>query len=422
MTDAIRILHFADAHIGMENYGKTDPDTGLSSRVVDFLRRMDDICAYASEHDADLIIFAGDAFKTRTPNPTYQREFAHRIRDLSQIAPVVMLIGNHDVAPARMKASSIEIYDTLAVPNVWVAADYEVRKISTKRGDVIIGSAPYPMRSRILDALPTMSRTIAETDRALHESLVYILEELAEEAETKAAPDGLPRLLTAHFTVTGAIAGSERGIMLGRDISVSKTHVADARWDYVALGHIHKHQNITADRDDLPPTVYSGSIERIDFGEEGDPKGFCWVELSRGATTWQFVELNARPFVTLSADLRDSLDPTTEVMKLIDKHNLRDAVVRVLLEFTPESEARFNDNAVRDALRRAGMFALGTLRKHVEQPSRMRLGTSPEGLTNMELLERYLMSTEIPAERRADLLEAALDVMQEIDTKDGASS
>jgi exonuclease SbcD len=418
MSDPIRILHFADAHIGMENYGKTDPDTGLSSRVVDFLRRMDDICAYAAEHDADLIVFAGDAFKTRTPSPTYQREFAHRIRDLSHIAPIVMLIGNHDIAPARMKASSIEIYDTLAVPNVWVAADYEARRITTKRGDIIIGTAPYPMRSRILEALPSMNRTIAETDRALHESIVHILEDLADEADTLAGEDVIPRLLTAHFTVTGAVLGSERGIMLGRDISVSKTHVADPRWDYVALGHIHKHQNITADRDDLPPTVYSGSIERIDFGEEGDPKGFCWLELSRGKADWQFVELNARPFVTLSADLRDSVDPTTEVIRLIEKHNLRNAVVRVLLEFTPESEARFNDAAIRDALRRAGMFALGTLRKHVEQPARLRLGASPEGLTNMELLERYLISTEIPQDRRADLLETALDIMHEIDSKD----
>lgn len=77
MTEAIRVLHFADIHIGMENYGKTDPQTGLSSRVVDFLRRMDTMIEMARERDVDLVIFAGDAFKTRAPNPTYQREFAH---------------------------------------------------------------------------------------------------------------------------------------------------------------------------------------------------------------------------------------------------------------------------------------------------------------------------------------------------------
>ncbi|MGB1289291.1 MAG: metallophosphoesterase family protein, partial [Aggregatilineales bacterium] len=121
MADPIRVLHFADVHIGMENYGKTDPATGLSSRVVDFLRRMDEMIDYARENDVDLTIFAGDAFKTRTPNPTYQREFAHRVQDLAELAPVVLLVGNHDLPPNALKASSIEIYDTLSVPNVHIA-------------------------------------------------------------------------------------------------------------------------------------------------------------------------------------------------------------------------------------------------------------------------------------------------------------
>lgn len=417
MGDAIRVLHFADAHIGMENYGKTDPNTGLSSRVVDFLRRMDDICDYATANSADLIVFAGDAFKTRTPNPTYQREFAHRIRDLSQVAPVVLLVGNHDVAPARMKASSVEIYDVLAVPNVWVAGDYEVRVINTRRGDVVVGAVPYPIRSRILDSLPdsTAGLTIAETDQRLNAGLLGILEDMAAEAD---AHGDLPRLLTAHVTVNGAVVGSERNIMLGRDISLPRSHIADPRWDYVALGHIHKHQNLTAKRDDLPPAVYSGSIERIDFGEEGDTKGFCWVELTRGAADWRFVPLAARPFVTLAADLRDCDDPTGDVVELIAAYDLRDAVVRLLLEFTPETEARFNETPVRDALRRSGMFALGTLNKRVEQASRARLGASPEGLTNLELLERYFISTDVTPERRADLLEVAEQIMARVDSAD----
>jgi exonuclease SbcD len=145
MAESIRVLHFADTHIGMENYGKTDPETGLSSRVVDFLRRMDEVVNYAREEAVDLVIFAGDAFKTRAPNPTFQREFAWRVRDLAEIAPVVLLVGNHDLPPTALKASSIEIYDTLAVPNVWVAGDYEVREVETKGGPVIIGTAPYPI-------------------------------------------------------------------------------------------------------------------------------------------------------------------------------------------------------------------------------------------------------------------------------------
>lgn len=417
MPDPIRVLHFADVHIGMENYGKTDPDTGLSSRVVDFLRRMDDLIDHAKENDVDLVVFAGDAFKTRSPNPTYQREFAHRIQDLAELAPVVLLVGNHDVAPMAVKASSIEIYDTLRVDNVHVAADYDVKQIDTKRGPVIIGTAPYPIRSRILEHTPTMGLTIQETDALVMEQLTTILDNMAEEADNMAGDEEIPRLLTGHFTVLDAMVGSERAIMLGRDIKIPKMMLADDRWDYVALGHIHKHQNLTDGRDDVPPVVYSGSIERIDFGEEGDDKGFCWVELARKATQWQFVKLNARPFITIDVDLTEDTIPTKTTIHQIEQYNLRNAVVRLRLKFSPETEARFNENAVREALRRAGAFYIAAIGKDIEQPARIRLGKSPEGLTHMELLERFLVSKETPKERRAELLETALIIIDEVEGK-----
>jgi DNA repair protein SbcD/Mre11 len=228
MTEPIRVLHFADTHIGMENYGKTDAQTGLSSRVVDFLRRMDEMINYARDHEVDLTIFAGDAFKTRAPSPTYQREFAWRVRDLAELAPVVLLVGNHDVPPTILKASSIEIYETLAVPNVWVAGEYKTKVIDTRHGQIVVGAAPYPLRSRLMQQVNTAGLTISETDVLLQQELTKILDTLAEEADQY---EDLPRLLTGHFTVSGAIVGSERNIMLGRDVSVLPSSLADPRLD-----------------------------------------------------------------------------------------------------------------------------------------------------------------------------------------------
>ncbi len=404
MPEPIRLLHFADIHVGMENFGKFDPETGFSSRVRDFLRRMDEMIAYAAEHEVDLTIFAGDAFKTRQPNPTYQREFAHRVRELSRLAPLVMLVGNHDMPPTQLKASSIEIYDTLAVPNVIVADDYRLHIVETRRGPVAVGAAPYPIRSRILTDERTAGLTIADIDVLLQKELTRILDTLAEEA----GEHDMPRVLTGHFTVSGAVTGSERGIMLGRDVQVLPSSVADPRWSYVALGHIHKHQNLTAKRSaGLPPVVYSGSMERIDFGEESDPKGFCWVELADGTAQYEFIQLPARPFVTLEIDLRTSESPTAEVVDTINAHQLHEAVVRLILQLTPEVEAKLNEGIVRDALRRAGVSFIAAIRKEVDEPARARLGDSPEGLTDLELLDRYFASRGTDETRRVLLREHA---------------
>jgi exonuclease SbcD len=296
---------------------------------------------------------------------------------------------------------------------VWVAANYEVKKIETKRGPVAVGTAPYPIRARILEETPTMGLTIAQTDAILQEKLTDILDQLADEADTVAEGTDMPRLLTGHFTVSGAVVGSERNIMLGRDVSVLPSSLADPRWDYVALGHIHKHQNLSKGRKGVPPVVYSGSIERIDFGEEGDPKGFCWVELQRDNTHWRFVELDARPFVTLRLDLRASHNPTQDAVNFIEQHDLSGAVVRFYIQLEPDNEARLNESVLRETLlRRAGASFVANIGKEVEQPARARLGMSPEGLTHMELLERYLISKGVSPERRAELMDAAKEIFE----------
>jgi exonuclease SbcD len=407
MTDPIRVLHFADVHIGMENYGRTDPDTGVSSRVVDFLRRMDEMIDFARAREVDLAIFAGDTFKSRNPTPTFQREFAFRAQDLAALCPVVLLVGNHDHPAIERRASSIEIYETLQVPNITLGREYRLHEIETKRGPVIVATAPYPIRHLLLNETDLPYRhTIGEIDALLGDALTERLRALADEA----ARYDMPRILTGHFSVAGATFGSERSVMLGRDVTLLGSAVDNPVWDYVALGHIHKHQCLTMGRADAPPVVYSGSLERIDFGEEADPKGFVWAEVERGRAQWEFVEVDARPFVTLRVDVRRKGDPTQVVADEIARHDLREAVVRVIVTADPETDLLFQEREVFNALRDAGANHVAAIVRNVERPARLRLGASPEGLAPDQLLERYLASKDAPFDRIELLLDHARQI------------
>ncbi|MEP0762748.1 MAG: exonuclease subunit SbcD, partial [Chloroflexota bacterium] len=338
-------------------------------------------------------------FQTRTPSPTYQREFAWRVRDLAELAPVVLLVGNHDQPTMLNKATSIEIYETLAVPNVIVASEYDLHCIETKRGPVQVAAAPYPHRGLLLKDGALNGLSMAAIDNLMQEAVGRLIAELAQ----RGGQSDAPRVLAGHFTVHGAVVGSERSIMLGRDAAVLLSALADPAWDYVALGHIHKHQNLTARQIGAPPVVYAGSMERVDFGEEKDPKGFCWVELARGATSWRFVEVNARPFVTIRVDVRGSDDPTADVLARLDADRLEGKVVRLVVQTTPEAETRLRDSEIRAALRAAHHVA--AYQKEVERPTRARLGgVSPETLTPRELLARYLASKGTPEGRARTLL------------------
>ncbi|HYO89291.1 MAG TPA: exonuclease SbcCD subunit D [Candidatus Limnocylindrales bacterium] len=411
MSDLIRVLHFADIHIGVENHGRHDAETGLSTRVRDFLRRMDEMIAYAKEHEVDLIIFAGDAFKNRAPTPTLLREFAYRVREMAALAPVVLLVGNHDLPQTALKASSVEVFETLDVHNVWVAHQFEGRVIETRRGPVYVGAAPFPMRAHVLsDEENAQATSIAEASKLLNDRVAENLAVLAGDADQQ----NMPRLLTGHFTVSGAMVqrGSERAIMLGTDVEVMISALAPPGvWDYIAMGHVHKHQNVTNAREGMPPVVYSGSMERIDFGEEHDQKGFVWLELARGAAAWEFVPVAARPFVTLRGDLRASEDPTEDAVALTHTRLLDEAVVRMILDLTPETANRLNEKTVREAIYEAGAHLVAGIQKVIDEPARTRLGDTPEGLTDLELLDRYLITKEVRPERREGLLEAAVPLI-----------
>jgi exonuclease SbcD len=109
----MKILHFADAHIDMTNYGRHDPETGLPLRVLDFLKSLDEIVDAAIREKVDLVIFAGDAYKDRSPAPTFQREWGKRIIRLSKAGVrTLLLVGNHDLSPSIGRANAIQEFRT----------------------------------------------------------------------------------------------------------------------------------------------------------------------------------------------------------------------------------------------------------------------------------------------------------------------
>jgi exonuclease SbcD len=409
MPDPIRVLHFADVHVGMENYCRLDPATGTSSRVRDFLDRLDEVVDYAIDHDGDLAVFAGDAFKSRDPEPTQQREFAARIKRLADAMPTLLLVGNHDMPGMASKASSVDIFQALEVPGVIVGHRAEGRVVRTKRGELYLAWVPYPMRNRLLVREEHQGKTIDELDDALRLAVAQVLGGLADEA----AGQERPRLLAAHLSVAEAKLGSERTILLGRDLALQISTFTDPVWDYVALGHIHRHQVLNPKG--RPAVVYSGSLERIDFGEEEEAKGFCWIELARQSTRWSFVPVAARPFRTIRIDVRRADEPTEAARHALEGIDAQGAVVRVLIQLRSEQEALFHERELEAALPGASSVAVT---REVESENRVRLGdVAPESLSPLQLIERYFQTLEADPGRRAALLERAGEILGEAESK-----
>ena len=403
MSDPIRMIHFADVHIGMENYGRIDPTTGTSTRVRDFLDRLDEVIDYAIDNQADLAVFAGDAFKDRNPEPTQQREFAQRIKRLADHMPTLLLVGNHDMPGMAVKANSLDIFRALDVPDVIVGYKDEARVVETKCGPVFLAWMPYPMRNRLMAWTKYQGVSIEELNQGLRAEVSSRLRALAEEAEKQ----DMPRVLVGHFTVESASFGSERSVMLGSDLPVLRSTIAEEAWDYVALGHIHKHQDVNEGA--YPSVVYSGSLERIDFGEQREVKGFVWVDLSRSETEWQFIPVEARPFHTVKVDVRELEDPMAVILNALKGNQFEQAVVRVAITMSSEQSMALREREIEAALEGAQSVSIV---REVEIEARTRLGQfAPDTLTPLQLLDQYFESRSVEPERRKVLLTRAEEII-----------
>lgn len=403
----IRFLHFADLHLGVENYGRVDPQTGLSTRLMDFLAAFDFVIEYAINEKVDLVLFAGDAFKNRDPSPTHQREFARRIRRLSLAEiPTFLLVGNHDLPNAIKRAHAIEIFDTLEIPHVTVANRPGYYRIETRNGVVQIVALPWVTRSHLLTREEYRGLSVEEINSKIEETLYRIMLRFANQVK-----ENEPAVLTAHGTVPGAVFGMERNVLLGQDILLDPSLVKDPRYDYVALGHIHKHQCLNKQ----PPVIYSGSIERIDFGEAKEKKGFVMAEIDDGPTRWEFIETPTRPLRQIIIDARQQAQPMPLVKETLSAMNLANAVVKLIIRATPENEPHLNMREIRKLLKDKEVAHVASIIRDVERPIRLRLGTAQEiaNASPQELLARYFEAKQVARERRKMLLKYADQIFAE---------
>ena len=405
----MRILHFADLHIGVENYGRTDPETGLSTRLLDFLAALDELVEYALSQGVDLVLLAGDAYKGRDPSQTQQREFATRLARLSSAGiPVFLLVGNHDLPHAFGRATAIEIFSTLQVPNLYVGDTLRTYTVPTRAGPLQIVSLPWPNRSKLLSREESRGMNIEGIRRHIEERLTGWVGRLVSELD----PD-VPAVLAGHVTITTAETGSEQSMMVGRDHALFPSVVHRTELDYVALGHIHRHQVLRED----PMVVYSGSLQRVDFSEEGDTKGFCVVDLDpsrpagRRLSDFQFHTVSARPFLTVEAKVpQDDPDPTRTVIQAIMRRNVAGSIVRVKVSLPAELEVHLRESEIQNALAQAHYVAAIT--KEVERERRTRIPPDlAEGLTPMRALKLYLESRDLEPERREVLMRYAEGLM-----------
>ncbi|MGA9530594.1 MAG: exonuclease subunit SbcD [Candidatus Babeliales bacterium] len=323
----VRFIHTADIHFGVENYGRIDAATGIHSRLLDFDKALSQCIDYALQEEVDFFLFAGDAYKTATPSPTQQRLFVRSFLRLYKAGiPVVIVVGNHDHPLSYGKAHSLALFGDLPVDGFYLIDKPSLIQLTTKRGKVQIVGIPWPTRNTLALSHKQHGDKAAEhITQYISRAVGAIIADYAGKLDST-----VPAVLTGHLTVSnGIFSGSEKRAIYGTDPVILPSQLALAPFDYVALGHLHRYQDLNKGRS--PAIVYSGSLERIDFGERKEEKGFCDVTIhSKQKTTHAFVKVATRPFVQIDVHCIKGEDQTQQIVDRVKTYDLAGAIVKIV--------------------------------------------------------------------------------------------
>lgn len=398
----IKILHLSDIHMGSGfSHGRINPETGTNTRLEDFVNTLSNCIDRAISEPVDLVLFGGDAFPDATPPPYVQEAFASQFRRLvdAQI-PTVLLVGNHDQHSQGQGGASLCIYRTLGVPGFVVGDSIATHSIQTRNGPVQVITLPWLTRSTLLTRPETENLALAQVNELLITRLDPVLE-----AEIRRLDPEVPTVLLAHLMADRANLGAERFLAVGKGFTIPLSMLVRPCFDYVALGHVHRHQNLNPSND--PPIIYPGSIERVDFSEEKEDKGFVIVELERGRAKWDFCPLPVRTFRTIEVDISNATDPHKALLKAIKKKDIKDAVVRLIYKLRSEQLDLIDNATLHEVLSDAHSY---TIRPElVSQLARPRLPELGVGNTinPIDALCAYLENRQDLKDISSEMMEAA---------------
>lgn len=262
----MRFLHTADWHIGKALRGR--------SRLDEHERALNEVLDIATREKIDCLLMAGDIFDSSAP-PADAERLVYRF--LSELAarriPAVLIGGNHD-HPLRLQALR-PLLDRMCIhvrPQVAAPADGGLIELEVRGERAHIAVLPWVPEHKVLDAALMMS-VQADRSSAYADEVADIVNALCGSFSTSTV-----NILMGHVFVNGAAtSGSERAVHLSLPYALNHQRFP-ATASYIALGHLHRPQEISAPS----PTLYAGSLLQLDFGEQGQDKRVVIIDAKPG--------------------------------------------------------------------------------------------------------------------------------------------
>lgn len=344
----MKLMHLSDLHLGkrLNEFSLLEDQSFILQQLVELVR----------SEQPDCVLLAGDIYDKPVPPAEAVTLFDDFLNKLAQLTTVCVTSGNHDSAERLAFGAQLMREGGVHFCGLYTGEPQCVT-LQDAYGSVHIYLLPFLKPAHVRYCLPP---TEAEQVTTYHEALRCAVERLHINAAER-------NVLVAHQFVTGAqTAGSEAVNVGGVDNIGAEVFAA---FDYTALGHIHRAQNVGSER-----VRYSGTPLKYSFAEWQQEKSVTLVELGEKGS----VSVTALPLAPLrdlrklrgsyeelmSRDFYDELPKDSDGLlrdfyhlTLTDEEDVPDAVQKLrsvyknLLQLEYDNKRTRTDNAIEGAER-----------------------------------------------------------------------
>lgn len=386
----MRILHTGDWHFGRTLEGR--------SRMEEQEAFMDELVRIVRDQQIDLVLVAGDIYDSVNPPAAAEQLFYEGIARLADggARHVAVIAGNHD-HPDRLAASA-----PLAAKQSITLVGLPVPDIQTvgiaRTGELAkLVMLPYPSESRLKEML-----SFEAEEEALRSKYSERVGALIRRQAASFAPDTVNLIMSHVYVLGGQETESERPIQVGGAYTVD-TAALTVGAQYVALGHLHRPQNVKA----ASLIRYCGSPMAYSFSEAGQAKSVTVLDLAPGqaAEPQEIYLISGRPLVGWKAK-----QGIGQVYEWLDEG--RDAGAWIDLEITM-TEAMSMEQI--QSLRKAcdGFIHIRPIYPEIETA---RAAVPRDALSMEEQFVRFYARQTGGAQPEPELVRLFLELLQETDS------
>jgi len=300
----MKVLIVPDIHLGVKSHGKDYPDK-LNSRIQDKLFLMDFVYTVADDKTVDRIVLLGDIFEKEQPEPILITLFYKWLTQCCSVAPVDIIMGNHDFKRAGQKATSI--LDTIPAARIKNCKIYS--SITTKDyDDLSITYIPFFDFKEF--SFPTNQEAVS-----------FISDCIKNEK-----PANKKNIALGHMAI-------EKSIYIGDEIADDHNELflspdTFINYNYTFMGHIHKPQILSK----KPFVAHLGSLDKKAF-DEGD-KFICIYDSE--TNKYEYIKLPCRNLVDISisvpVEVKDTNQYILNEINKISSSDLTNSIVRLKVE------------------------------------------------------------------------------------------